>query len=102
MTRRRQATPTNEYRRALAIARASRTESSRRRSYELLKQAIYLGDPWAEYALATTWYLHGVTVGRDFVAGARLLASAAKAGVVEAQFDLAVCYETGKGRAKSL
>lgn len=92
---RKRASPESLYRRALRLALADES-SNRKRCLELLKRAVEDGHPRAAYALAT-WYLHGVGVRKDFKKGRLLLERAARADIREAHYDLAVCYETGRG-----
>ena len=63
----------------------------------LLRKAHRANDPRATYALAT-WHLFGKGgLSRDLREAAGLLGHAAKSGMPEALFDLAVCYEQGAG-----
>jgi TPR repeat protein len=64
----------------------------------LLREAVGQGSAAATYALAT-WYLFGKEpfVSQDLAEAARLLKLAAKGGIPDAMFDLAVSYEKGKG-----
>ena len=68
----------------------------------LLEQAYRNGDARAAYALGT-WALHGAEpyVKRNLKHAVRLLKEAASAGVREARYDLAVCYQRGEGVAKN-
>lgn len=69
----------------------------------LLDKAAAESDPKAHYALAT-WYLFGhepLAIEKNIKKATPLLKFAADRGVPEALFDLAVCYETGQGVAKS-
>jgi TPR repeat protein len=59
------------------------------------------GSPHAAYALAT-WHLHGTHAPKDIKKAVRLLKIAANAKVAEANYDLAVAYETGEGLKKNL
>jgi TPR repeat protein len=83
------------YLRALALARRG-TAAARREALPLLEQSVALGDKRAIYALGT-WYAFGVTVKKDFARAADLFERAARNGHADAQFDLAVCFERGRG-----
>jgi uncharacterized protein len=63
------------------------------------------GSPSANYALAT-WYLFGhkgakIEIKKDISRAVKLLKLAARGGVANALYDLAVCYEIGAGVEKS-
>ena len=63
----------------------------------LLKEAHKNGDARATYGIAT-WYLHGTKrIKKNWVAAVRYLREAAEAGISNAMYDLAVCYEKGAG-----
>lgn len=85
---------------ALATREASKADPDLALAADLLKQSIAKGNPNAMYALAT-WYLFGVHVKRSFKMAATLLKQCADE-VAEASYDLAVCYELGRGVKKSL
>ncbi len=69
--------------------------------FQLLSKAQQQGHSGATYALAT-WYLHGKFVEQHFGKACQLLQQAADANVADACFDLAICYEQGKGVRISL
>jgi TPR repeat protein len=68
----------------------------------MLEDALSRGDARAAYALGT-WYIHGrePAVRKNLKEGVRLLRVAAAAGVPDALYDLAVCYQKGAGVAKN-
>jgi TPR repeat protein len=89
-----------EYKAALKAMR--RKEPDESGALHLLREAHKRGDPRAAYALAT-WYLFGKGgLRRNFRSAVKLLKESAKCNIAEAHFDLAVCYETGKGVKKNL
>lgn len=68
---------------------------------KLMEQSYNLGYPKACYALAT-WYLHGAFgYNLDYKKAVILLKTAAKNGINEAFYNLAVSYETGRGVRKN-
>jgi TPR repeat protein len=81
---------------ALAIAAARRGDSDDV-VRDLMERASSVGDPRADYSLAT-WYLHGAYgYPVDLARGVALLERSAPQGVCEAMFDLGVSYELAKG-----
>jgi uncharacterized protein len=84
-----------------ALREATTASPNFARAAQLLEEAARLGHAKATYALAT-WHLFGKEpfVRRDYDEAVRLLRLAAAAGVPDAMYDLAVCYEKGKGVAK--
>lgn len=59
-------------------------------------------DSRATYALAT-WHLFGSPgIKKNWLEAAKLLQLAARNGVAEAHYDLAVCYEMGRGVRRNL
>jgi TPR repeat protein len=68
----------------------------------MLEDALSRGDARAAYALGT-WYIHGrePTVRKNLKEAVRLLRIAAAAGVPDALYDLAVCYQKGAGVVKN-
>ncbi len=80
----------------LALAEERRSHPRHERSLRLLQEAHRNGDARASYALGT-WKLHGTHVRKDVTAGASLVQRAAAAGVRDAVYDLAVCFELGAG-----
>lgn len=87
------------YERAFRMMRAGKADSQK--VADLLESAFAVGDPRAAYALAT-WYLFGHGgYPQDLRKAVKLLRIASKAHVPSAHFDLAVCYETGRGVRKS-
>jgi TPR repeat protein len=72
------------------------------KSLNLLNELHCQGDLRATYAIGT-WYLHGSAVTpRNIVKALKMIRAAAKGGVADAAFDLAICYEKGAGVQKSL
>ena len=68
----------------------------------MLEGALSQGDARAAYALGT-WYIHGKepALRKNLKEGVRLLRVAAAAGVPDALYDLAVCYQKGAGVVKN-
>jgi uncharacterized protein len=68
----------------------------------MLEDALSEGDARAAYALGT-WYIHGrgPAVRKNLKEGVRLLRIAAAAGLSDALYDLAVCYQKGAGVVKN-
>jgi uncharacterized protein len=66
-----------------------------------LERASDLGNGKAIYALGT-WYLHGRVYKKDFKKAVELLKVACDKNIPDAHFDLAVCFEKGKGIKKNL
>ena len=64
----------------------------------LLQEASDKNYPDAHYALAT-WYLFGKVVKRDYETAVAYLHKCSDV-VAKASYDLAVCYEKGKGASK--
>lgn len=88
------------YEKALRLAR--RKSPPTKELYDLLLAADKGGDARATYALAT-WYLFGSPFTKiNYARAVKLLRIAAKAGIADAAYDLAVSYEIGKGVRKSL
>ena len=58
------------------------------------------GDPRCQYALGT-WYAFGVGTRKNYGRAADLFEAAAHAGHADAQFNLGVCFEKGRGRQKN-
>ncbi len=81
-----------------AYAELTRPDGDFETGLALLRVAVEAGEPIAQFALATL-YLDGrqpyVRVNKR--KGIALLKAAALANVVDAQFDLANCYELGEG-----
>ncbi|MCF6291757.1 MAG: hypothetical protein L3J04_00020 [Robiginitomaculum sp.] len=68
----------------------------------ILRKGVAVGHGRSTYALAT-WYLFGVgEIPEDHEEGNRLLELAGKEAVAEAWFDLAVSFEKGAGKVKSV
>jgi TPR repeat protein len=87
------------YNRALKLAQSGKFDS--KRVARLLERVCAEGDLRAAYALAT-WYLFGhAGYLRDLKMAVKLLRMAAEGHVPAAHFDLAVCYETGRGTRKN-
>lgn len=84
----------SEYATAIRTARADKPDAETARAMEA---AAREGDPRAWYALAT-WHLHGsYGYGEAPHLAIPLLRRAAQGGVREAMYDLAVCFDLGKG-----
>lgn len=83
------------YAEALRLARRGRLRHATK-VIARLQGAIELGHGMAAHALAT-WYFHGVAVRKNFKKGVELERLAARHGIAEAVFNLAVSYETGEG-----
>jgi uncharacterized protein len=66
----------------------------------LLQEALVEQDFRAAWALGT-WHLHGKYFAKDARKAVPLLKQAAEAGVPEALYELAVCYEAGEGVRKN-
>jgi hypothetical protein len=87
------------YEAALAVAqRRGRGWVVRARS--LLEQSIRAGDVRAVYALGTWIYWGSHGLARRPRVGAKMFELAARAGVPDAQNDLAACYEQGIGKRR--
>jgi TPR repeat protein len=88
------------YDEALSLARVKNPDLAQVRT--MLEDALSRGDARAAYALGT-WYIHGrePAVRKNLKEGVRLLRVAAAAGVPDALYDLAVCYQKGAGVAKN-
>jgi TPR repeat protein len=85
----------------VALKLARRTKNPPRKVYDLLLAADKEGDARATYALAT-WFLFGNRYcKKDYHQAVRLLKQAAKANIREAAYDLAICFEKGRGARKS-
>ncbi len=82
------------YNKALKEANSKRPKLSV--AYELLYKAHSLGNYKATYAIAT-WYLFGKYLKKNYKKAVDLLQLATKGNLPEVFYDLAVCYESGKG-----
>jgi uncharacterized protein len=83
-----------------ALSLAEKNPEKEEDVYVLLSKAASAGDAQATYALAT-WYLHGKFLEKDIVKATAMLKTSARANVPDANFDLAVSYETGVGVARN-
>ena len=88
------------YKEALSLARGGR-RADLPRCLALLQAASDRGDPKATYAIAT-WYLHGHVVRKSFKKGFGLLYAIRDSRIRGALFDLALCFESGRGVEKNL
>ena len=79
-----------------ALSEMSKAEPDLAVAFASLELSYGSGNPQAAYALGT-WYLHGRYVDKDAQTAVKLLFEAAKGGVRDSYFDLAVCFETGVG-----
>jgi uncharacterized protein len=68
---------------------------------ERLEKASDLGNGKAIYALST-WHLHGRVFKIDLKKAVNLLKVACDKNIPSAHFDLAICFEKGKGVKKNL
>ena len=68
--------------------------------YVLLEKAYSAGNPKAAYAIAN-WHLHGRYLKKDYKKAVEYLKFACEHHLPDAFFDLAICYESGKGIAKN-
>lgn len=82
----------------VALVEAQKGEPNYIRVHAKLQQAIRKGNPQAAYALAT-WLLVGKepVVKPDHKKAVKLLRQAVAAGIADAMWDLAICYERGAG-----
>ena len=95
------ARPTSDdrYAKALALAKQSRRFSSK--VHDALLKGVEDGHGPSMYALAT-WHLHGFgPIRKNLKKAIALLHCAAAKAVSEAWYDLAVCYELGRGEKLS-
>lgn len=90
---------TKLYKTALGLALRDRRKD-RPLIASLLKEATALRHPEATHALAT-WYLFGKGVPRNYRKGLELEIRAARQGVAEAAWNVAISYERGKGTKRN-
>jgi len=91
--------PEHLYERALRMG--SQDGSNLGEIFTLLEKSHLQGDFRATYALGT-WYFHGTHVRKNQRKGISYFRSAAKGGIADALFDLAMSYEIGSGVRKDL
>ena len=91
--------PQGNYERALREMRGSDPDVSK--ATEWLLAASANADHRATYALGT-WHLHGTHFKRNLRKAIPLIRTAADNDVLDAIYDLAVCYEKGAGVRRSL
>lgn len=85
----------------LALIEANKKNGNLSKAYDLLLVSHNRGFLGATYAIGT-WFLFGKHVVLDYKKAVYYLSIAADGKMQEACFDLAVCYEEGKGVKKSL
>ena len=85
-----------------AFKEMKKKKPDEKKAYALLSQSADGGCAKAIYAIAT-WYLHGTDgLPTDLKKGVELLEEAVNKKNPDAMFDLAICYERGKGKKKNL